>query len=236
MADLSELQRVLGVEFHDPSLLRKALTHSSYLNENPDPTLEHNERLEFLGDAVLGYVVAQEIYLRFPSLTEGQLTEVRAGLVRAEALTEIASGLRLGDYLHLGRGEEAGGGRERSSNLARALEAVIGAILLDQGLDAARSFILAQLEDKLRRAGREGPRKDYKSQLQERAQARWRVQPTYATSEELAADGTKRFTAVVMVDGRVLGSGDGPSKRTAQRHAAREALERLGEQDKRESP
>ena len=227
MVDLSQLQRALGVEFQDLSLLCKALTHGSYVNENPDLAQEPNERLEFLGDAVLGYVVARELYLAFPSLSEGQLTEVRAGLVRAESLTEIARRLGLGSYLYLGKGEEQGGGRDRPSNLGGALEAIIGAILLDQGLDVARTFILAQLGEDLHRVGREGPRKDYKSRLQELAQSRWKVHPTYVVVEEAPPDGTKMFTAEARLDDRVVGRGGGKTKQTAQKEAARNALELL---------
>lgn len=231
MPNLDQLLRSLRIEFADLSLLRKALTHSSFLHENPEPGLEHNERLEFLGDAVLGYVVARELYLRFPSLTEGQMTELRAGMVRAESLTEIASRLHLGDYLSLGRGEELGGGRSRPSNLGRALEALIGAILLDQGMDAARSFVLKQLEGWLDRVGMEGPRKDYKSQLQEYTQSRWKSQPEYITIEESSSDEAKQFSAEALVEGEVMGEGVGPTKRTAQRHAAKEALQRLRDRE-----
>ena len=231
MPNLDQLQRSIGVEFADPSLLRKALTHSSFLHENPEPGLEHNERLEFLGDAVLGYVVAQELYLRFPFLTEGELTELRASMVRAESLTKIASDLRLGDYLSLGRGEELGGGRNRAGNLGRALEALIGALLLDQGMEVARSFLLKQLEGRLGQVGREGPSKDYKSQLQEYTQSRWKSQPDYVTVEDSSPDDALQFSAEVLVQGEVMGRGVGPTKRTAQRHAAKEALQCLRERD-----
>ncbi len=231
MEDLSQLQKVLGVEFRDPALLRKALTHSSYVNENPDLALESNERLEFLGDAVLGYLVARELYLDLPSFTEGQLTEARARLVRAEFLTRLARLLRLGDYLYLGKGEEQGGGRDRPSNLGCALEAVIGAILLDQGLEAARSFISAQLGEGLRRAGWEGTRKDHKSRLQELTQARWKVHPTYVVVEESEEDGAKVFAAEARVEDRVVGRGRGKTKRLAQMQAAQDALEQLADEE-----
>ncbi len=227
MPDLDELQRIIGVEFADPSLLSKALTHSSFLNENPAPGLEHNERLEFLGDAVIGYVVAQELYLRFPHLSEGELTELRAGMVRAESLAEIALDLHLGEYLTLGRGEEQGGGRDRTGNLGRALEALVGALLLDQGMETTRSFLLKQLESRLGSAVKEGPKKDYKSQLQEYTQLRWKIQPDYVTVEDPSPDNTPQFSAEVMVQGEVMGRGTGPTKRTAQRHAAEEALQCL---------
>ena len=236
MSDLSDLEKVLGVEFRDRGLLRKALTHSSYVNENPHLDLESNERLEFLGDALLGYVVAQELYLLFPTLSEGQLTEARSALVRAESLTRIARRLGLGDYLHLGTGEEQGGGRGRPRNVGRALEAVIGAILLDSGLEPARAFVLTQLGEDLHRAGEEGIRKDYKSQLQELTQARWKVHPIYTVSEEQDADDTRRFVAEVLVDGRVMGRGTGPTKQAAQRHAAREALRQLTDPESSISP
>ena len=231
MSETSELQAILGVTFEDSSLLTKALTHSSYANENLNSDIESNERLEFLGDALLGYVVAQEIYLQFPSLSEGELTETRAELVRSETLVRISRRLTLGDYLYLGKGEEQGGGRTRARNLAGALEAVMGAVLLDQGPEAARGFILAQLEEDIRKAGEAGPRRDHKSLLQEAVQAQWKVHPVYSMAEESDSNRSTVFTAEARVGDRVLGRGSGETKRIAQRMAAQDALEKLGMAD-----
>ena len=231
MSELSELQAILGITFEDSSFLTNALTHSSYANENLDLDLESNERLEFLGDALLGYVVAQELYLKFPSLSEGELTETRVELVRSETLVRIARRLILGNYLYLGRGEEQEGGRERARNLAGALEAVMGAVLLDQGLEVARQFILTQLEEDIEKAGKIGPRRDYKSLLQEVVQAQWKAHPIYSMGEEPDPNGSKVFTAEARVGDRVLGRGAGKTKRMAQRRAAQDALERLGMAD-----
>ena len=227
MADLTKLQRSLGMKFRDQGLLRKALTHGSYIHENPDVAQESNQRLEFLGDAVLGHVVAQELYQRYPSLDEGQLTEARAQMVRTETLSAVAHRLGLGGYLYFGKGEEGSGGESKPRNLAGALEALIGAILLDQGMEAARRFILEQLEEEMERAGASWQVKDYKSQLQQLSQARWKVQPTYTTEEEEKPPDTRIFVAHALVDGRTLGRGTGLSKQAAQMEAARDALETM---------
>ena len=145
MADLVALQQTLGVSFNDPSLLEQALVHSSYINENPTFAPASNERLEFLGDAVLGLVVAEKLYQDFPQFSEGEMTKLRSALVRRNTLAGIARAIRLGDYLYLGKGEEASGGRHKLANLAGALEAVIAAISLDQGIAIARDLILGLL-------------------------------------------------------------------------------------------
>ena len=141
LADLVALQQTLGLSFNDLSLLGQALVHSSYINENPGFAPASNERLEFLGDAVLGLVVAEKLYQDFPQFSEGRMTKLRSALVRRDTLADIATSIRLGDYLYLGKGEEASGGRHKSANLAGALEAVIAAISLDQGIATARDFI-----------------------------------------------------------------------------------------------
>ena len=227
MADLTKLQRSLGLKFRDQGILRKALTHGSYIHENPDAAQESNQRLEFLGDAVLGHVVAQELYQRYPSLDEGQLTEARAQMVRTETLSAVAHRLGIGGYLYFGKGEEGSGGESKPRNLAGALEALIGAILLDRGMEAARRFILEQLEEEMERAGASGQVKDYKSQLQHLSQARWKVQPTYTTEEEETSPDPRVFVAHAVVDGRTLGQGTGLAKQAAQMEAARDALERM---------
>ncbi len=142
MADLAALQQTLGISFNDSSLLEQALVHSSYVNENPGIAPASNERLEFLGDAVLGLTVAEKLYQDFPHSAEGEMTRLRAALVRGNTLARVARTIKLGDYLYLGKGEEASGGRRKPANLAGALEAMIAAVFLDQGLTITRDFIL----------------------------------------------------------------------------------------------
>jgi len=225
VADLDTLQQVLGVTFRDLSLLEHALIHRSYLNENPDFTLTSNERLEFLGDSLLGFVIAEKLYQEFPDLSEGEMTKLRAALVRQSTLAHMAKSLKLGDYLYLGRGEEATGGRTKPSTLARAFEAVVGAVLIDQGSDGAKQFVLNLFQDEIHSAIEEKLAGDYKSRLQELVQARHRVPPFYRTIKEEGPDHAKEFTVEVIVAGSIIGTGRGKSKRMAEMEAARMALE-----------
>ena len=225
----TQLEDHLGIALRDKDLLRRALTHTSYVHESADPSLESNERLEFLGDAFLGLVVGQELYERFPGLPEGQLTTLRAALVRSETLAEVASSLKLGDYLYLGKGEEQSGGRRRERNLARAIEALLGAILSDQGFEAAKEWTLGLFEDRLD-ALPGSTVIDDKSRLQEAIQAEGAPPPIYRTIDAQGPEHSKDFTVEVMVRERVLGTGRGSSKRRAQREAARQALERLAQE------
>jgi len=227
LADLAELQQSLGVSFSDLSLLEQALVHSSYINENPGFTLTSNERLEFLGDAVLGLVVAEELYWDFPQFSEGELTRLRAALVRRETLARVARAIRLGDYLYLGKGEEASGGRRKPSNLAGALEAVIAAVFLDQGLTATKELILRLFNEELERVVSRGAEVDYKSQLQELTQAKQQPAPVYQLVEATGPAHDRRFTVEVKIGDTVLGRGSGKSKKTAETEAARSALQRL---------
>jgi len=227
LTDLGALQQILGISFNDPSLLEQALVHSSYINENPCLASTSNERLEFLGDAILDMVVAEKLYQDCPQLNEGEMTKLRSALVRQDTLFRMAKTVKLGDYLYLGKGEEAGGGRNKPANLAGALEAVIAAIFLDQGLASARSFILGLLDKELQKVISQGTRADYKSQLQEFIQARWQQTPTYHVIESTGPDHDKRFTVEVKVGETVLGSGSGKGKRRAETEAARSALNRL---------
>ena len=227
MLDHGALQVILGINFKDESLLQQALVHRSYLNENPALHLVSNERLEFLGDAVLGFVVADELYSRFPDFSEGELTKLRAALVRGETLSRIALSLQLGDYLYLGRGEEESGGRSRPRNLSCALEAVIGAVFLDQGFDIARSFILKLLGSEFDGVVEDKFTDDYKSRLQQVIQSERKITPVYRTIEEVGPDHAKTFTVEVLAGDTVLGRGSGRSKRAAEMDAAREALQGL---------
>lgn len=227
MTDLTTLQQRLGITFNNISLLEQALVHSSYINENPGVAPVSNERLEFLGDAVLGLVAAERLYQGFPQFTEGQMTRLRTALVRRQTLARMAQAIGLGDHLYLGKGEEASGGRQKPVNLAGAIEAVIGAIFLDQGLARARDFTLRLLEADLQEAVTRGDSIDYKSELQELIQAREQQTPTYHVIESTGPDHAKQFTVEVRVGDTLLGRGSGKSKKAAESEAARAALEKL---------
>jgi ribonuclease-3 len=226
MADLTALQKTLGLSFNEPSLLEQALIHSSYVNENPG-TVTSNERLEFLGDAVLGFVTAEEIYQRLPQSSEGEMTELRSWLVRGDALSRMARAISLGNYLYLGKGEEASGGRRKPANLAGALEAVIAAIFLDQGYSVARAFILRLVDKELKKVLSQGIKTNYKSQLQELIQAKHQLTPTYQVIEAMGPDHDRKFTVEVKLGNTVLGRGSGKSKKSAEEEAARSALGQL---------
>jgi ribonuclease-3 len=213
----------LGLKFKDPSLLEQAMVHRSYLNEAPEPGTLSNERLEFLGDAVLGLVVASWLFRRYPDLSEGRLTELRAQIVKAETLADVAARKQLGRYLRLGRGEEATGGRTRMLNQARALEAVIGAAFLDRGFRATEKWLLDLLKEKLEALEPEGP-EDAKSRLQHVAQMLFSTTPRYRIVGTEGPDHDKHFSVEVTIGERVLGAGRGRSKRVAEREAAQAAL------------
>ena len=226
-AKRSPLEQRLGVTFKDPALLRKALVHSSYVNENPQAASKSNERLEFLGDAVLGLIVADEFFAAYPDLDEGKLTELRTQLVRRDTLAKAARRLALGEELLLGRGEEAGGGPTRPTNLAHAYEAVVGAIFLDGGLAAARRYIRRSLKPEFDRLANSAFPVDPKSRVQEMSQSRYQSTPVYRLVEAEGPDHARRFTIEALVDDRVLGTGTGRSKQLAEKEAARQALARL---------
>lgn len=226
MDDLRELDERLGVGFHDFSLLSRALTHRSYLNENPGSSLEDNERLEFLGDAVIDFVVAGYLYHRFPEMDEGELTALRAALVRAETLAQFARDVDLGHYLRLGFGEEESGGRERIPLLCATFEAVIGAIYLDRGLEETRPLIERTIRPMLDRIQAGSLHKDAKSEFQVWAQARYNLTPYYQVIHSEGPDHAKVFTVWAMVGGERWGEGRGRSKQVAAQAAATEAMTR----------
>jgi len=227
MSNLPELEKTLGITFTDKSLLQRALTHRSYLNENPDYPLSDNERLEFLGDAVLDFLTAKYLYNRFPEMAEGQLTSLRAALVKRETLAQFAGALNLGQYLLLSRGEEESGGRKREATLCAAFEALTGAVLLDQGLQAAEDFALRCIEPEVKRILEEERYKDAKSTLQELTQGQLQLTPVYRTVAERGPDHAKEFTVEVLVGDEVCGRGIGPSKQVAEQEAAKVALQRM---------
>jgi ribonuclease III len=226
--DIVALQKVLGVTFDRPSLLEQALVHSSYINENPAYTSGHNERLEFFGDAVLDFIVADKLFQDFPDLSEGEMTKLRAALVRRETLARVARTIRLGEYLYMGKGEESSGGRNKTPNLAGALEAVIAAVYLDRGITATEDMVTRLLLEEWNKQTRQGTSIDYKSKLQELVQSRFQVTPAYRLVSETGPGHDKRFTVEVMVNTEILGSGTGKNKKLAETEAARLALERLG--------
>jgi len=228
---LTGLQHEIGITFHDLSLLRQALTHASYLNENPEFAGTDNERLEFLGDAICDFLAAEYLCQRFPEWQEGQLTALRAQLVRSETLAGFAREINLGYHLLLGRGEELRGGRTRMTMLEDAFEALLGALYLDQGLAVTRQFFLSFVASKLRERPKDMVLRDAKTCLQEWAQARYHVTPYYVTVEEAGPDHAKRFTVEVLIRDRVHGRGVGNSKQAAEQAAAQVALETTLTQD-----
>ena len=227
MVDWDHCQEKLGISFRRESLLEQAFVHTSYCNENPDLEYSSNERLEFLGDAVLNFVVTDKLYKEFPELSEGELTEIRASLVCRDTLAELASALELGDWLLLGRGEESSGGRAKVSNLANAVEALIGALYLDQGIGKARRFILKQLKGDLEEIKTGKIMLNYKALVQELIQGEGKPTPVYRLVEAIGPDHDKQFTADILVDGQALGRGMGGSKKVAESRAARAAWEKL---------
>ena len=224
---LENLQENLGYRFRDESLLRGALYHSSYANEHRNENIVSNERLEFLGDAVLGFVSAEFLYSRFPHAPEGELTRIRAALVREESLFEVAQALQLGECLMLGKGEESGGGRQRPSILADCTEAVFAAVYLDGGMDCARDLIHRVLLSKGDIEVAESRRRDYKTELQELVQRKPHQVLRYELVGQSGPDHAKVFTVAVLLNGDPVGEGSGHSKKEAAQASARAALEKL---------
>ncbi len=226
--NLPALKEKLGFPWRDESLLRLALTHGSFTYEQKKPEIEDNQRLEFLGDAVLELAVSTYLYHKFPGYSEGELTRLRAALVCEPTLVKVAKELDLGKCLLMGRGEERSGGRERPSILADALEALLGAVYLDQGLERASKFILAYLEPILGDILEGKATRDYKTELQEILQKKASDPVNYVIVNEKGPDHDKIFTAAVVYLGREIGRGVGHSKKEAEQQAARLALEKLG--------
>ena len=227
MERLHELEQHLDYTFHDLRLLRAALYHSSYANEHRAQSVSSNERLEFLGDAVLGFVSADYLYRKHPDLPEGELTRIRAALVCEDSLHEVAQRLHLGDFLMLGKGEESGGGRHRPSILADAVEAVLAAVYLDGGIDEARALVHRILLEKEPEQVVESRRRDCKTELQELVQRKPNQELRYELVSESGPDHAKVFTVAVMLNGHVVGLGSGHSKKEAEQSAARTALEQM---------
>ena len=225
---MEQLEQKLGYEFRDRRLLEQALNHSSYANEHRSQGIESNERLEFLGDSVLGFVSADHLYKTFAGLPEGDLTRMRAALVCEQSLYEVACQWEIGQYLKLGKGEEAGGGRQRQSILADGVEAILAAVYLDGGMEAAARIIHRFiLEGAAQRRVEE--RKDYKTALQELVQREEGRVLTYRQIGESGPDHNKTFSFEVLINDCRAGCGSGHSKKEAEQAAARSALEAMGE-------
>ncbi len=224
---LAEFQRRLGYHFRDPGLLRRALTHTSYLNEHPAEEEDDNQRLEFLGDAVLDFIAGDWIYRRYPDFREGRMTRLRAALVRTQTLARFARQIGLDRVLRLGHGEEAAGGRDRPANLCDAFEALAGAVYLDGGLASVRAYfepLIAPAAAEILSAEAD---KDAKSLLQEWSQAQRGITPRYRIVAEHGPDHAKTFVAEVLLGTDVVGRGHGHSKQAAEQAAARSALEEM---------
>ncbi|MBS7227042.1 MAG: ribonuclease III [Oscillospiraceae bacterium] len=224
---MKTLEKSLGYQFHDPALLEEALRHSSYANEHRGDNVFSNERLEFLGDSVLGFVTAEYLFAKHPTAPEGELTRIRALLVCEDSLHEVAQRLKLGEYLKLGHGEESCGGRTRPSILADATEAVFAAVYLDGGIRAASELIHRVLLDKEREETAEAKRRDYKTKLQELVQRTPNQVLTYRLIGEQGPDHDKVFSFAVLLNDTVVGTGEGRSKKEAEQMAAKDALESM---------
>lgn len=228
MADHSELETILGVSFKDKALLEESLTHRSYLNEHKDEGRSHNERLEFLGDAVLELATTARLFKAYPKEPEGQLTAYRAALVNTISLSLIGEELGLGDFIMLSKGEAKDTGRARQYILANAVEAIIGAIYLDQGYDAAEGFISRNFYSRLDDIIEKRLWQDAKSHFQEKAQQEFGETPVYEVVSEEGPDHDKEFTVSVLVNDEVCGEGSGPSKQEAEQAAAEAGLVNKG--------
>ena len=227
--DITRLQVILGLDFSEPKLLQRALTHRSFINEHGGTHLDCYERMEFLGDAVIQQIVSEEVYRMFPELPEGELTKTRASLVCSESLSECARSLSLGSYVYLGKGAEASGGRDSESILSDVYEAMIASIFLDRGYEYARKLVLNNLKNQLETFHKSIlPPTDPKSHLQEYLQSQGSTYPIYRTVSSQGPDHDPTFTIHVLSDDILLGTGIGKRKSEAERAAAQDAIEKIG--------
>ncbi len=225
--NFEELEKNLGFKFKNTNLLKEALTHRSYLNEFKKQKIQSNERLEFLGDAVLSFIVSSWLFKSFPLSHEGKLTNLRSNLVKTTSLAKIAQKLKIGNYLLLSKGEKGAQGQKNPTLLANTLEAIIGAIFLDQGLEPLKIFIHKNFKSSLKEVILSGRLKDYKSLLQEKIQTQSNSSPIYKTVKEEGPEHKKIFTINVFSEGHFLAEGAGQSKQKAEELAAKKALENL---------
>lgn len=221
---LEKLEKIIGVKFNNQDLLINALVHRSWLNENKSQKYTSNERLEFLGDAVLELWATKNLFEKFPQLPEGSLTNIRAAVVRTESLAQKARNMNLGKYLFLSKGENEGGGRENDSLLADTFEALVGAIFLDQGQKKAEKFLDKNLLSDLKSWGKQGDIKDNKTILQETVQSIQKITPYYQIIKQKGPDHEKQFVVGVYFGDKQIATGEGKSKREAEEEAARHAL------------
>jgi len=224
----SKFEEKTGVEFHDESLLTQAFTHRSYLNENRGNDIRHNERLEFLGDAVMELVTTDYLFRNFPDKTEGDLTAFRASLVNTQTISDVSTELGFNDYLLLSKGEAKDTGRARQYILANTFEAVLGAIYLDQGYEVAETFVEKFLIVRLKKILEKGLWIDAKSRLQEVIQEKNGITPTYEIVKEEGPDHDKKFTVALYYDKKKIGQGEGKSKQEAEQDIARKTLKEEG--------
>lgn len=226
--NIHQIQTSIEYHFADPALLEQALTHRSYLNEYGGVGgVADNERLEFLGDAVLDFLVGDMLFRRYPQMPEGDMTRLRAALVRTESLAELGADIQLGQALRMGRGEEASGGRTRITNVCAAFEALVGAMYLDGGISVVRDFISDRVDVMLEQVMAEARDKDARSLLQEWSQAEHNLTPAYRTISESGPDHRKEFVVAVLIGDKAVAHGTGKSKQAAAQSAAREALQLL---------
>mgnify|MGYP001198103132 CR=1 FL=1 len=224
------LQKALHVKFKNKSLLQRAMTHRSFVNES-GRTVKDNERLEYLGDSVLGLVVNEYLFKVFEEYREGKLAKIKSAVVSEATLAKIAQSMSLGDYILMGRGEEHSGGRERPSILANTLEAIIGALYLDSGLKVSRKFVLSLLREEIDSVNNLTYLRDPKTALQEYVQKKYKERPVYQVIEERGPDHMKEFTVRLIINGREIVTGEGPSKRKAEMNAARASLKKIEDGD-----
>jgi len=222
-----KIEKITGMKFKSLETLKTALTHTSYANEKGLPHSRSNERLEFLGDSILGFVIAEELFKRFPENPEGSLAKAKAILASEEVLSRLSKELKIGEFLFLGKGEELTGGRERDSILADVFEAIVASIYLECGMDAVRKFINFLFEDKYEKAINEELVHDSKTKLQELTQKKYRILPKYSVVDQYGPPHNLTFIVEVSVNGKVFGRGSGKSKKEAEQKAAQQALRRL---------
>jgi len=224
MNSIKDIEKMLGIKIHNEDIFNTALTHRSFLNENRN-IKEHNERLEFLGDAVLELITSEYLYSQFPDRAEGELTSFRSALVKTDSLAAVSKDLQLGKYLKLSRGEEETGGRQKDYLLANTFESVLGAIYLDSGYSASKEFVLRVLIPRIDDIVKDRLDIDSKTKIQELAQSKFRVTPIYEVIDEKGPDHNKIFTVVVKLESKVIGKGVGASKQKAEEDAATNGLE-----------
>ncbi len=224
---LNELENIIGIEFKDKTLLQKALTHRSYINEHPDYLNGHNERLEFLGDAVLELIVSSYLYHYYPNRPEGELTSFRSAVVKTEALADLARKIQLGEFLRMSKGEQITGGANKDYLLANTLESLIGAMYLDQGFETTRNFVLNLIKPLLHKVVKYRLDIDHKTKFQEIAQKQYKVTPKYKLIKSEGPDHERTFKMGAYLNKKLIATGVGNSKQKAEEMAAKLAIEKL---------